>query len=166
MPPSVGAYPRHAPSKDTKWPSHGFNFLRAPHMIPMTSSNVHTPDAATLERLAHRAVRQLPAVFRDRLGDVVFRVQDLADSEMLHAVGQSDPWALLGLYHGRPFGQHSIWSTGDMPSVISLFRHPLLAECHKRGIPLEEMVTHVIVHEVGHHFGLSDADMSAIENEQ
>jgi predicted Zn-dependent protease with MMP-like domain len=52
-----------------------------------------------------------------------------------------------------------------MPSVISLFRQPLLAECHSRGVPLDEMVNHVIVHEVGHHFGLSDADMSAIEHE-
>jgi predicted Zn-dependent protease with MMP-like domain len=131
----------------------------------MTSRIVHTHDAVALERLAHQAVKQLPAVFRDHLGDVVFRIQDFADAEMLHAVGQSNPWALLGLYHGRPFGQHSIWSTGDMPSVISLFRRPLLDECHRRGIPLEEMVTHVIVHEVGHHFGLSDADMSTIENE-
>ena len=52
-----------------------------------------------------------------------------------------------------------------MPSVISLFRRPILNECRARGIPLEEMVTHVIVHEVGHHFGLSDDDMHAIENE-
>jgi len=131
----------------------------------MTSRIVHTPDAAVLEHLAHKAVKQLPTAFRDHLCDVVFRVQDFADSEMLHAVGLSDPWTLLGLYHGRPFGQHSIWSTGEMPSVISLFRRPLLAECHRRGIPVEDMVTHVIVHEVGHHFGLSDADMSAIENE-
>ena len=102
-------------------------------------------------------------MFRDHLGDVVFRVQDFADDEMLRAVGQTSPWALLGLYHGRPFGQRSIWATGDMPSVISLFRVPLLEECH--GVSLGAMVTHVIVHEVGHHFGLSDDDMRAIENE-
>ena len=104
-------------------------------------------------------------MFRDHLGDVVFRVQDFADDEMLRAVGQTSPWALLGLYHGLPFGQRSIWATGDMPSVISLFRVPLLEECHRRGVSLGAMVTHVIVHEVGHHFGLSDDDMRAIENE-
>ena len=131
----------------------------------MTGRIVHTPDAAVLEHLAHAAIARLPQIFRDHLGDVVFRVQDFADSEMLRAVGQSNQWALLGLYHGRPFGQHSIWSTGDMPSVSSLFRRPLLAECHARGVALEDMVTHVIVHEVGHHFGLSDADMHTIENE-
>jgi len=134
-------------------------------MMPMTDGIIHAPDATVLERLAHEAVSELPAVFRERLGDVVFRVQDFADAEMLDAVGQSNPWALLGLYHGRPFGQRSIWSTAEMPSIISLFRRPLLEECHRRGIQLEEMVTHVIVHEVGHHFGLSDADMSTIENE-
>ncbi|HZU62341.1 MAG TPA: metallopeptidase family protein [Novosphingobium sp.] len=131
----------------------------------MTSRIIHTPDATALERLAHKAVKALPAVFRDHLGDVVFRVQDFAESAMLQAVGLSDPWALLGLYHGRPFGQHSIWSTGEMPSEIFLFRRPLLEACHQRGVPVEEMVTHVIVHEVGHHFGLSDADMQAIEDE-
>jgi predicted Zn-dependent protease with MMP-like domain len=134
-------------------------------MPGMTESPIHLPDAATLDHMAHRVVSQLPAVFRDRLGDVVFRVQDFADGEMLQAVGLSDPWALLGLYHGRPLGQRSIWSSGDMPSEISLFRRPLLAECQRRGVSLAEMVNHVIVHEVGHHFGLSDADMHAIEDE-
>ena len=130
-----------------------------PHRI------VHVPDAAMIEHLAHRALAQLPEVFRAHLGDVVFRVADFADSEMLAAVGLRDPWALLGLYHGRPFGQQSIWSTGDMPSIISLFRRPLLAECHRRAVPLADMVTHVLVHEVGHHFGLSDEDMHRIEEE-
>jgi len=146
-------------------PQPGFNFLRAPHMVFMTSNSAHMPDAVVLEHLAHKAVKQLPAVFREHLGDVVFRVQDFPDDEMLQAVGETSPWALLGLYHGRPFGHHSIWSTGDMPSVISLFRRPLLVECQRLGVTLKEMVTHVIVHEVGHHFGLSDADMSSIEKE-
>ncbi|MDR3530088.1 metallopeptidase family protein [Novosphingobium sp. Fuku2-ISO-50] len=142
-----------------------FNLRWAPHIVGMSNHLIHTPDAAALEHLAHRAVRALPPIFRDHLGDVVFRVQDFADSEMLRAVGLSDPWALLGLYHGRPFGQQSIWSTGEMPSIISLFRRPILAECHRRGVSINDMVTHVIVHEVGHHFGLSDADMHRIEDE-
>jgi predicted Zn-dependent protease with MMP-like domain len=132
----------------------------------MTQDSLHAPDIPTLERLAHQAVQALPTMFRDRLGDVVFRVQDFADDDMLQAVGLTDPWTLLGLYHGRPFGEHSIWSTGDLPSVISLFRRPLLHEQRRRGVTVEDMVTHVIVHEVGHHFGLSDADMHAIEDEE
>lgn len=125
----------------------------------------HAPDASTIERLAHKAVTRLPRMFRDHLVDVRFCVQDFADTEMLHAVGLSDPWNLIGLYHGRPFGKQSIWSSGDMPSVISLFRRPLLHEWRSQGVSLEDMVTHVIVHEVGHHFGLSDDDMLAIEDE-
>ena len=131
----------------------------------MTHDSLTLPGIPEIERLAHQAVQALPAVFRDRLGDVVFRVQDFADSEMLRAVGLSNPWELLGLYHGRPFGEHSIWTTGDLPSIISLFRRPLLDAQQKRGVSVEDMVTHVIVHEVGHHFGLSDADMHAIEDE-
>ncbi|MBC2664803.1 metallopeptidase family protein [Novosphingobium flavum] len=131
----------------------------------MTDRIAHTSDAAAIERLARKAVDQLPAKFRAHLEDVVFRVQDFADSEMLRAVGLSNPWALLGLYHGLPFGQRSIWSTGDLPSVISLFRRPLLDEWRRQGVSLEDLVTHVIVHEVGHHFGLSDEDMHMIEND-
>ena len=131
----------------------------------MSNHLIHTHDTPAIEHLARQAVAELPLDFRDHLGDVVFRVQDFADTEMLHAVGLTDPWGLLGLYHGRPFGQRSIWSSGDMPSIISLFRRPLLAECQRRGVTLGAMITHVVVHEVGHHFGLSDDDMHAIEDE-
>ena len=134
-------------------------------MRTMTPIDPHSTDAETVERLAHDAVTQIPQTFRDHLGDVVFRVQDFADSGMLTSVGLDNRWALLGLYHGRPMGEQSTWSTAQMPSMISLFRLPMLSECLARGVSLEDMVTHVIVHEVGHHFGLSDDDMHAIEEE-
>ncbi len=134
-------------------------------MPRMSEDSDQTPDAATIERLAHAAVERLPAAFRDHLVDVVFRVQDFADEEMLRAVGVANPWNLIGLYHGRPLTQQSVWISGDVPAIISLFRLPLLHAWDKRHVSLEEMVTHVIVHEVGHHFGFSDSDMHAIENE-
>jgi predicted Zn-dependent protease with MMP-like domain len=123
------------------------------------------PDADTIERLARSAVRRLPQKFRDYLSDVIFRVEEFADDERLRAVGLSNRWQLVGLYEGRPLSKQSIWSTGDLPPVISLFRHPLLREWIETGVALEDLVAHVIVHEVGHHFGLSDDQMHAIEDE-
>lgn len=124
-----------------------------------------TPDATTFERLVREAVRRLPQMFRDHLADVVVRVEDFADDEALRAVGLDNPWELTGLYQGRPLSEQSIWSSGDLPPVISLFRRPLLQEWRETGVELEDLVTHVIVHEVGHHFGLSDEEMEAIEDD-
>ena len=135
------------------------------HIDAMIDRIAHTASAAAIERLAHEAVRQLPAQFRDHLADVVFRVEEFADSETLHSVGLDNRWSLIGLYHGRPLSKQSIWSTGDMPSIISLFRRPLLNQWKQTGASLEEVVTHVIVHEVGHYFGLSDDQIYAIEDE-
>ena len=81
------------------------------------------------------------------------------------AVGLSDRWRLSGLYHGQPWGDRSIWQSGDLPPVITLFRQPLLQEWRARALRLEDLVEHVIVHEVGHHFGLSDEQMAAIERQ-
>jgi predicted Zn-dependent protease with MMP-like domain len=134
-------------------------------MNAMIDRIAETPDAATIERLAYIAVRQLPRMFRDHLTDVVVRVEEFADSESLCAVGLKDPRDLIGLYRGRPLSEQSIWASGDMPSIISLFRGPLLNEWSRTGGSLEDVVTHVIVHEVGHHFGLSDDQMQAIEDD-
>lgn len=123
------------------------------------------PDAATFERLAHQAVAGLPPVFRQHLEGVVVRIEEFADRETLDALGIGSPWELTGLYHGRSLDEQSIWSSGELPPVISLFRRPLLREWAQTGVGLEELVTHVVVHEVGHHFGLSDEDMEAIEDD-
>src|SRR5690606_20470984 len=109
------------------------------------------PDANMIEQLAHRAVRRLPPKFREYLSDVVFRVEDFADTEQLQAVGLDNRWQLVGLYEGQPVSEQSIWSAGDLPPVISLFRRPLLQEWNETGVTLEDLVAHVIVHEVGHH---------------
>ncbi len=122
------------------------------------------PDPATFYRLAHAAIERLPKLFREHLEGVVVRVEEFADAETLAAVGIDDRWELTGLYHGRPLGEQSIWTSGELPPVISLYRQPLLDEWRATGVTLEDLVTHVIVHEVGHHFGLSDDDMAAIED--
>ena len=137
-----------------------------PHMGGMIDRISDTPDAAAIEGLARKAVQRLPRMFRDYLGDVVIRVAEFADSETLRAVGLDDPWDLTGLYQGHPLSEQSIWSSGDLPPIISLFRGPLLHEWIRTGVALDDLVTHVTVHEVGHHFGLSDDQMQAIENDR
>ncbi len=122
------------------------------------------PDTAEFERLARQAMAALPAQFREHLDGVLIRIEEFADDETLDALGIDDPWDLTGLYHGRPLDEQSIWVSGEMPPVISLYRQPLLDEWRETGVRLEDLVTHVVVHEVGHHFGLSDEEMEAIEN--
>jgi predicted Zn-dependent protease with MMP-like domain len=124
-----------------------------------------SPDVATFERLAHEALARLPQPFRDHLGDVVIRVEEFADRETLDAMELDDPWELTGLYHGRPLSEQSVWTSGEMPPVISLYRAPLLLEWRETGVELADLVNHVVVHEVGHHFGLSDEDMHQIEDD-
>ena len=128
-------------------------------------SLLHQPGAEEFERLAYEAVQRLPDVFRQYVDNVVFRVEDFATEEQLAAVGLSNRWQLSGLYHGQPWGDRSIWQSGDLPPVITLFRQPLLQEWRARALRLEDLVEHVIVHEIGHHFGLSDEEMEAIERQ-
>jgi len=121
------------------------------------------PDAEAIEALARAATARLPDAFRKHLGDVVLRVEDFADDETLDALGIDNPFDLSGLYRGRPVGMKSIDDSGALPDMIFLYRRALLDEWVESGETLEALVTHVLVHEVGHHFGLSDDDMHALE---
>jgi predicted Zn-dependent protease with MMP-like domain len=123
------------------------------------------PGNDVFEALAVKAFRRIPAPFAQHLDGITIRVEEFADAETLAGVGLDDPWHLTGLYHGRPMDSESIWSTGQLPPVITLYRQPLLAEWCETGVVLEELVTHVVIHEVGHHFGLSDEDMHALERQ-
>lgn len=121
------------------------------------------PDAAEIERLAEAAIARLPVEFRKHLEGVVLRIDEFADEEVLAQLGIENEFELSGLYTGRPIGEQSSMTSGELPAMIHLYRRPLLDEWAETGVSLEELVTHVIVHEVGHHFGFSDEDMHAIE---
>lgn len=125
----------------------------------------HAPDAAMFERLAVAALNRLPDPFAHHLGDIVIRVEEFADRETLNALGMESEWDLSGLYHGNPLTEQSVWHSGSMPPQVTLYRQPLLAEWCETGVTLEALVTHVVVHEIGHHFGLSDDDMHALEDQ-
>jgi predicted Zn-dependent protease with MMP-like domain len=122
------------------------------------------PDAAAIERLAEAAIARMPEHFRRHLEGVVLRVDDFAEEEVLAELGIEDPFELSGLYTGRPIGERSSMLSGELPAMIHLYRRPLLDEWAETGVSLEALVTHVIVHEAGHHFGFSDDDMHAIED--
>jgi predicted Zn-dependent protease with MMP-like domain len=121
------------------------------------------PDAAAIERLAEAAIARMPEGFRRHLDGIVLRIDDFADEAVLAELGIDDPFELSGLYTGRPIGEQSSMLSGELPAMIHLYRRPLLDEWAETGVSLEALVTHVIVHEAGHHFGFSDEDMHAIE---
>ena len=120
--------------------------------------------ADEIETLARTALARLPAQFREHLGDVVLLVEEFADDALLAEMEIEDPFELTGVYEGVPLHEKSIGDSGRLPDRIRLFRQPILDEWIARGDEtLEHLVAHVLVHEVGHHFGLSDEAMHALE---
>lgn len=123
------------------------------------------PSLDDLADLGEAAFAALPEGFRALAGEVVFRVTDFAEPEVLADLGIEDPFDLTGLYHGVALGQGSVLDPASGPSQIFLYRRPILDEWAERGdVTLADLVAHVLVHEIAHHFGLSDADIHAIED--
>ena len=133
--------------------------------MSMVRGQTYAPDAAAIERLAEAAIARLPAAFRRHLANVVLRVEEFADDAVLAELDIDDPFDLTGLYSGRSMREESSWASGELPAMIHLYRRPLLDEWAATGVGLEALITHVIVHEAGHHFGFSDAEMHAIEEQ-
>ncbi|MFC0588920.1 metallopeptidase family protein [Novosphingobium aquiterrae] len=124
----------------------------------------HAPTLDEIETLALAALARLPQGFRAHLDGVAVLVEDFADDETLAALGIEDPFELTGVYEGVPLGDKFAAASGTMPDRIRLFRASILDEWIARGDEsLEHLVAHVLIHEVGHHFGLSDADIDALE---
>ena len=121
------------------------------------------PSADDIEAVARAVIARLPAAFAAHLGNVVLLVEERADEATLAAVGIEDAIELTGLYHGRPFGEKSSLDSGTMPDRIHLYRQPILAEWCETGVRLDALIAHVVIHEIGHHFGLSDDDMHRLE---
>lgn len=121
------------------------------------------PTIDDIEQLARQAVTRLPDQFQRHLEVVILRIDDFPDGDVMREMECESEWELLGLYMGRPVGTKGDEPTGAMPDMIFLYRQPLLAEWCVGENSLEALVTHVLVHEVGHHFGMSDDDMEAIE---
>src|SRR5690606_16302882 len=122
------------------------------------------PSADEIEALARGALARLPAAFAAHLEGVALLVEDFADEALLSELEIEDPFDLTGVYEGLPLHQKSVEHSGALPDRIRLFRRPILDEWAARGDEtLEHLVAHVLIHEVGHHFGLSDEAMHLLE---
>lgn len=122
------------------------------------------PTSDDIEAIARAALQGLPGAFSQSLGDVVLIVQDFADEETLRQMGIEDAFELSGLYEGVPLTERSVEQSGTMPERIFLYRRPIIDEWADGEETLEHLVAHVLIHEVGHHFGLSDDDIHALED--
>lgn len=123
------------------------------------------PTAAEIEALAREVLQRMPAPFAAHLANIVLVVEEFADEETLAELEIEDPFGLTGLYHGQPVGEKGSTQSGATPDRIHLYRRPILDEWCDTGDTLKALITHVVVHEVGHHFGLSDKDMHALEHQ-
>ncbi|HXG98873.1 MAG TPA: metallopeptidase family protein [Sphingomicrobium sp.] len=124
------------------------------------------PTAAEIEAIARAAMNGLPEPFATHLGPVVLAVDELADEEILGQLGIEHPLDLTGVYEGLPVGARSVEHSGTLPDRIRLFRRAILDEWVEEGESLEHLVRHILIHEVGHHFGLSDEDMHVLEKDK
>ncbi len=122
-----------------------------------------SPAAADIEAIARRTLEALPEPFASHLRDVVLQVEEFASDEVLAELGIADPFDLTGLYEGLPLNEKSVDVSGNLPDRILLFRRPILDEWADGEDSLERLVAHILIHEAGHHFGFSDADMHALE---
>ncbi|MGH6659202.1 MAG: metallopeptidase family protein [Sphingomicrobium sp.] len=122
------------------------------------------PTAGEIEAIARAALHSLAPAFASHLGDVVLVVEEFADEATLAEMGMDDPFELTGLYEGVPLTEKSVEQSGALPDRVRLFRRPILDEWADGDDSLEHLVTHILIHEIGHHFGFSDEDMHALED--
>ncbi len=118
------------------------------------------------EAAAQTIYNGLPDQFRKALANVTIEVTDFADAETLKSLGIGDPNNLLGLYHGVALPLKSVWDPARLPDRIFLYRLPILGYARRNRQPIGDVIRHVLIHEIGHHFGFSDADMALIEDSE
>lgn len=122
------------------------------------------PSLELIEQLAREAVATLPEPWRGPATQVVLRVEDFPSEDILQAMDLDDPFELTGLYEGTPMTEKSVADQPLTPDLIWLFRRPILDEWVERGdIAIGDLVTHVMIHELAHHFGWSDEDIATID---
>ena len=125
----------------------------------------HPPSADEIEAIARAAMSGLPEPFASHLGAVVLQVDELGEPELLAELGIDHPLDLTGVYEGIPIGEKSVDAPSQLPDRIRLFRRAILDEWVEEGEDFEHLIRHILIHEAGHHFGLSDEAMHALEEQ-
>jgi predicted Zn-dependent protease with MMP-like domain len=126
-------------------------------------TSAKAPSLAEMETMAHDVFARLPKTFRDLCEGVIIRVDDFPTEEVLDEMGATSEFDLLGLFHGVGLPFRSDSDIARLPNMIWLYRRPILDYWTEHDETLGHIVRHVLIHEIGHHFGLSDGDMEAIE---
>ena len=135
-------------------------------MTPAERLAGRVPSAVDIEAIARRTLDRLPSPFAESLDDVVLLIEEVASPDTARSLGLNHPMQLSGLYQGVPLNRQSVQQSGMLPERITLYRRPILAEWQATRVSLEQLVSHIVIHEVGHHFGFSDDDMHALEDEE
>jgi predicted Zn-dependent protease with MMP-like domain len=123
------------------------------------------PSIDDFRRIAAKVFAEIPEVFRREVDGVAIVIEDFADDETLDAMGIEDPYNLLGLYHGISLEHKSLYNVRSDQDMIFLYRRPLLDVWAHGRDTLEDIIRNTLIHEIGHHFGLSDDDMHRLEDE-
>ncbi len=134
-------------------------------MTPAERLSSRTPTMQDIDAVARRTLQRLPSPFADSLNDVVLMIEEVADVETARQLGLDHPMQLSGLYEGVSLNRRSVDQSGTLPERITLYSRPILAEWRSTRFSLEQIVRHIVIHEIGHHFGFSDEDMHALERE-
>ena len=134
-----------------------------PSSDPIAWRRAKAPSLDEIEALAAAAFRRLPQRFRQLCGNLVIRVEDFPADDVIEEMGLESEFDLLGLFHGVGLPFQSETAPVKMPNLIWLYRRPILDYWAEHDETLGKIVTHVLLHEIGHHFGFSDEDIAAIE---
>jgi predicted Zn-dependent protease with MMP-like domain len=133
-------------------------------MTPAERLTGRMPTETDIDEIARRTLERLPPPFSESLRDIVLLVEPVADLETARRVGLTHPMQLSGLYEGISLDRQSVGHSGTLPERITLYSQPILTEWRSTPVGLEQLVSHIVIHEVGHHFGFSDDDMHALED--
>ena len=131
----------------------------------MNFSYTAPPDLADIEAMAREALKTIPGTLRARCADVVIRVDDFPDTQTQREMGLQNPFELLGLYRGVPLDEKSVSDAPQHIDTVFLYRRPLLDYWCETGEALDHLVRHVLIHEIGHHFGFTDEEMAQLESD-